>query len=101
MLIAPIIAAILGGLIQVAATLVGRVLIALSVGYVTYTGVSILVDSVKADVIANFSSLDSNILTTLGVLQVDTAITMVFSAITARLILSGLTSGSIKRMVVK
>lgn len=96
-----LVAALIGGLIQASVTIVGRILIALGVGFITYTGITILIDGIKSDVITNFQALDSQIVQILAVLQVDTAITMIFSAIAARLILNGLQSGAVKRMVLK
>lgn len=94
-------AAILGALIQGAGTLIGRILIALGIGFVTYSGISILLDSIRADVISGFSGLPVLAYQIAAACKVDVAITMIFSAITARLVLKGLTGGSIKRMVLK
>ena len=44
------VAALIGGLVQVAGSIVGRVLIALSIGYVSYSGLSVLMDSLKSQV---------------------------------------------------
>lgn len=93
------VAALIGGLIQASATLVGRVLIALGIGFVTYTGVSSLILVAQSSITSSLSGIDPAVLNLLAVLEVDTAITMIFSAYSARMVLLGLTSGSLKRMV--
>ena len=53
-------AALLGGLVQLAASLVGRVLIALAVGYVSYEGIDSGLTSVTSSIWSHFTSLDSS-----------------------------------------
>lgn len=95
------VAALLGGLVQVAGSIVGRVLIALSIGYVTYSGLSALLDSVKAQVMVLLSGGPATIVTIMALLKVDVAVSIIFSAYAARLVLAGLTSDKLTRMVVK
>ena len=64
-------AALLGGLVQLAASLVGRVLIALAVGYVSYEGIDSGLTSVTSSIWSHFTSLDSNTLIVMGLLRVD------------------------------
>jgi hypothetical protein len=98
----PIIAAALvGGLIQAAGSMVGRAMIAIGVGFVTYTGISVLLDSLKANVITYLSSGPVELLAIMSALKVDSAMNIIFSAIAARLVLKGLTSGTLKRMVLR
>jgi len=94
-------AAIVGALIQIAGTLVGKVLLSLGIGYVTYTGVDTGISWAKAQVVANMSGLPADALQIVGVLKVGTAISILSSALVARALLAGLTSGSFKRMVIK
>lgn len=94
-------AAILGALIQGASTLVGRILISLGIGFVTYSGLDAAVDWAFDQVVSNIQGLPADVLQLLGVLQVDTAITMISSAYTARLALAGLSGGSIRKMVLR
>lgn len=95
------VAALLGGLINVAGTLVGRVLIALGFSAVTYTGLSTTLDFLKAAAFARLDTLPANILGLLGVLQVGTCISIMASAYVVRMTLAGLTGGSLKRLVSK
>ena len=95
------IAALLGGLIQAAGSLVGRVLIALGVGYVSYSGVSVLLTALKTQAIQNLTGLPSVAVQVLSILKIDVCLNITFSALAARLILKGLTSDKITRMVLK
>lgn len=94
-------ASLIGGLAQAATSLVGRVLIALGIGYVTYAGLDVLLDFIKVRIFQELLSVDPTIIGIMAVLNVDRAINVVLSAIAARLLLNGLTSGSITRMVTK
>src|SRR4051812_1578964 len=94
-----LVAALLGGLLQIAASMVGRGLLALGLAFLSYNGIATAIDALKALVIANFENLPSSILPLLAVFKIDVCISMFFSAIAARLVLQGLTSGAIKRLV--
>jgi hypothetical protein len=96
-----VVAAIIGGLIEAAASMVGRVLIALGIGFVSYQGISTALDTLKTYAVNNLNALPAGISWSLHVFKVDTALSMIFSAIVARLVIMGLTSGTIKRMVHK
>ena len=94
-------ASLLGGLVTVAGSIVGRVLIALSIGYVSYSGLSALLDALKGQVIGYLTGAPAQVVAIMGLLKVDVALSVIFSAYAARLILAGLTSDKITRMVVK
>lgn len=94
-------AALIGGLVSVASSIVGRVLIALSIGYVAYSGLSALLDTIKAQVISYLVGAPATVVSIMALLKVDVAVSIIFSAYAARLILAGLTSDKITRMVVK
>jgi len=55
----------------------------------------------KTAIWSNMSATGATVLGIMATLQVDTAINIIFSALTARLVLNGLTSGAITRMVIK
>lgn len=61
--------------------IVGRVLMALGIGFTTYT---VLLPSLLGYMRGFFDALDPAVLDVLGALRIDQAITLVFSAITAR-----------------
>lgn len=98
----PIFIAALGGmLINLVGSLVGRVLVALGIGLVTYTGVSSSLDFLKSQAISSFASLPAEMMAIIGLMKVGVCISIVTSAITARLVLNGLTGGTFKRWVHK
>lgn len=96
-----ILAMLLGGLINIVGTMAGRVLIALGIGIVTYTGVNASLDALKANVITAWAGLPSEVVDILSAMKLGQAMGIVFSAIVARLVLNGLTSGTFKRFVLR
>ena len=95
------IAALLGGLIQAAGTLVGRVLLSLGFGYVSYTALDSSLSWIKSSVASSFGALPGQTVAVLGALGVGSAISIVLSAVAARMLLDGLTGGAIKKLVQK
>lgn len=96
-----LVAALIGGLATAAASLVGRVLIALFIGFVAYQGVDIALAAAKSHIFEYLGQEPGIVLNVLGLLNVDRSIEVVFSAIAARLVLNGLTGGSMKKMIFK
>lgn len=98
----PAFLAMLGGvLISVVGTLAGRVLIALGVGVVTYTGMSATLDWAKAQALSSIGLLPPEVVGILSVMKVGVCISIVTSAISARLLINGIGSDSFKRWVLK
>ncbi|MDD5333648.1 MAG: DUF2523 domain-containing protein [Rhodoferax sp.] len=95
------VAALLGGLYNIAGTLAGQVLIGLGISVVTYSGVSATMDFLMSGAVSAFGSLPANVTALFGLLKIGPCISMVFSAMAVRASLSGLTSGSMKRWVMK
>lgn len=95
------IAALLGGLIQAAGSIAGRVLLSIGVGFVTYTGVTASLDYLKGIIQSNINSTSSLVIAALGLLQVDTITGIFIAAATVKLMMAGLTSGTLKKMVFK
>lgn len=77
--------------------IVRRALAGIGFGLVMYAGVSTLWDSIQSQVWTNLSASGSSILTILGLARVDDAIKVVFSALSTKLILNGLTATGIIR----
>lgn len=92
-------ASLLGGLISVAGTLAGRVMIALGFQLVVFTGLQVTLDWIEARVVAEIGAMPAQAISILSTLQVDTAVTILLSAISARLLLKGLTNGSLTKWV--
>jgi len=95
------IAALIGALVQAAGTLVGRVLISLGIGYVAYSGLDVSITWVRDQAIASLSGLAGQTVQAAGVLRIGTCISILTSAMLARITLNGLTGGVLKKMVVK
>ncbi|CAN7258904.1 DUF2523 domain-containing protein [Acidovorax sp. LjRoot129] len=98
----PVFVAAIGGmLINLVGSIVGRVLVALGMAVVTYTGVNASLDALKTQAINSFQSLPPEVFGMLSIMKVGVAISIVTSAIAARLLLDGLTSDTFKRFVLK
>lgn len=98
----PAFIAMIGGmLLQVVGSLAGRVLIALGVGVVTYTGMSATLDWVKMQALASISLLPPEVVGMLSVMKVGVCISIVTSAIAARALIDGIGSDTFKRWVIK
>jgi hypothetical protein len=95
------VAALLGGLVSAAGSIVGRVLIALSIGYVSYTGLDFLMDGIRSQLLTSFADIPAQGLTLAKALRIDSIINVWLSAFAAKLTLSGIASGKLTKMVVK
>ncbi|NHQ85295.1 DUF2523 domain-containing protein [Iodobacter sp. HSC-16F04] len=101
MFAAPWIAALIGGLVSAAATFFGRALIAFGVGVVSYSGISKLLDNIKLDIIQNLKDIPIEIVQVMGLLKIDVCISILLSAFTAKLVISGLTASGMRKWVAK
>ena len=93
--------ALWGALLPILGTMVGRVLLSLGIGYATYTGIDASISWAKAQFLSGLSGLPAAAVGLIGVLQVGTCVSMLLSAVVARMVFNGLASGAMKRMVVK
>jgi hypothetical protein len=97
----PLLASLLGGLATVCGSLVGRVLLALGMGFVTYkgmnTGINWCLDQIKT----NMSAMPPEIVNFFAWLWVDKAISMVFAAYTAAALIKMAGSDKITQLVTK
>lgn len=96
-----LVASILGGLAQVAGSLVGRVLLALGISYVTFKGFGVATDFIKGQVQTSINSMPAEVVSLLGFLWVDKAISLVFSAWSACLALKLAGADSVTNMIVR
>jgi hypothetical protein len=97
-----IISVLLGGLLQLVSSFVGRVIVALGFGYVEYTGVNLLIDSVKADATSLISSFGASSLAEwAGFFRIDIHISIIISAIGVKVMLNALGGDKIRRLVQK
>jgi hypothetical protein len=97
-----IIAALWGALINIAGTLVGKVLLSLGIGYLTFTGVDASITWAKAQFLAGLTGIPAAAVGLAGLMKVGVCVSMLLSAVTARVTLAGMQAGgSMKKMVVK
>jgi hypothetical protein len=93
--------AIAGALLNIVASLAGRVLVGLGIAVASYAGLDTGLAFLRDSAFQNLDSLPANVLGLLGVLKVGTCISIVASAYVVRLTLSGLTSGTVKHWIKK
>ncbi|WP_324761327.1 DUF2523 domain-containing protein [Ralstonia pickettii] len=97
--------AIVGFLAQACVSLVGRVLVALGIGFVMYTGVDAMMSGIKTLFLQYVSGMGSfpsvNVVGILGVLKVGTSMNMILTTLGVRASLSGLSGGSVRKMIQK
>lgn len=96
-----VIAALIGAVAVALASWVGRILLALGVGFVTFYGISELGTWVKSMMQGSMSGLPADALGLLGFLWVDKAITMIFSAWVAALAMRMGGSDTITALILK
>lgn len=86
----PIIAALIGALIAAIGSFIVQALIGLAFGVVTYTGMQVAMDWFLNGFISNINSLPSQLVQVIALLRFDSAISIIMSAITVRLVMQGL-----------
>ncbi|MGE3348523.1 MAG: DUF2523 domain-containing protein [Ramlibacter sp.] len=89
----------MGGLINIAGTLAGRVLISLGFAAVSYVGFSASLTWLKSQAVTAVLGLPPEVVAMLSTMKVGQSISIIFSAILARQVLNGLTGDTIKRLV--
>lgn len=91
---------ILGGLGPILQSVVGRVLLALGVGIVTFGGVDLALDQFRTKVFTELAGLPAIMLDVLSLLRVDQAILTIFSALAGALAVRGV-NGAVSKWVLK
>ena len=95
-----IISVLLGGLIQIVGSLVGRVIVALGFGFVEYVGVSALFDQIKADAQGFINTVGaSGLAAWAGFFRIDVHLSIIISAVGVKVLLSALTGDKVRRLV--
>lgn len=99
--VAPIIwSGIVGALAAGMTSLVGRVVLALGISYVSFQGLDILFSNLASAIQSNMGGIPAELSAWLGILKVQTSINIITTAFTTRLALSAI-GGTIKRAVLK
>lgn len=89
-LIGVLIRGLLGGLMISLPTLLKRAAIALGFGVITFTGTTIVLNHLKDVAFANLSGVPSMALNIFGILNIDTAFSIVMSAYAIKLTMKSL-----------
>lgn len=97
----PLLMSLLGGLLTIAGSMVGRILLALGMGYVSYSGFDLLVGWLLNQIKSDISSMPAEVVQFLAYLWVDRAITMVFAAYSAAIVVKLAGSTKITKLVTK
>lgn len=90
----------LGGLSSLLQGLVPRVLFSLGIGFATFTGFTVALDSIKADVIGGMQGLPVVVVEVLSTLRVDQGLSLIFSA-TLAVVALRVTNGALTRLTMK
>jgi len=96
-----IVASLVGGLIQACGTLVGKVLVSLGFGLAVYTGLQTGLSWLQSQIVSNANALPIQVIAVMGALKVGSIVNILLSALSARMLLNGVSSGTLKRWVVK
>ena len=96
-----LIPAIAGALVSIATSLVGRVLMALGMGVVSYVGINAALDVFKRFFADAMAGVGGDIAGVCGVLKLDVVLSIFIAAGLARLVINGATGGTIKRLAMK
>ena len=94
-------AALIGAVLQVLGTVVGRILISLGVAVVAYKGMDTSIGWAKDHFFGAAGSMPSQAVQAFGVMEIDTAVEMICSALLMRLTFKGMSSGVMKSFVAK
>lgn len=94
------VAAIGGMLLNLAGSMVFRVLVGLGLSVVTYTGVDTVLNQLKATTMETFQGMPVELVALLSYMKVGVALNIIFSAVAVRLALSSMASG-VKRFRLK
>lgn len=93
---------LIGGLLQVVGSFVGRVIVSLGFGFVEFQGISAMVDGVKAQASSLLGAVGSSSLAEwAGFFQIDVHLSIVLSAIGVKVLLSALSGDKVRKLVQK
>lgn len=93
------VASLLGGLIQIAGTLVGRVMLSLGFSYVAFTGVDTSIEWARDFLVTKIGALPANAVAVASSMKLGVCISILTSALAARMLMQGLTSGTVRKWI--
>lgn len=96
-----LLASLLGGLIEITATLAGRVMVALGIAAVTYTGMNASLDWLMDQAVVAFAGTGADVMGMLSYMKAGQFLSLISSSMVARSLITGLQGDSIKKWVIK
>lgn len=90
----------MGALAMAMGSLIGRAILVLGIGFVTYTGIDLALGAMLNAVIGGVRNIGGDAVMLLGYLWVDKAISVMSSAVVASVAMRGV-GGAVKRMIFK
>ncbi|QGH73286.1 MAG: head virion protein [Inoviridae sp. ctBZ32] len=91
---------LLGGLASMLAGLVPRILLSLGIGFATFTGITVALDSLKAQLLADLQGLPATVVGVLALLRLDQGVSLVVSATLAVMATKAI-GGALTRITMK
>lgn len=95
-----IIAGLVGALANAIPAMVARILVALGVGAVVYSGFDFILDQVHTQVVSSLGGIGGITANVIGILNIDTAVNIILSAYAIRLTYK-FGAGALKQAVLK
>jgi hypothetical protein len=92
---------LLGGLLTVSGSMVGRVLLALGMSYVTYKGFDVSINFLLDQIKSNIGGMGADTISFLAWLWVDKAIGLIFSAFGAAMTIKMAGSTKLTKLITK
>ena len=90
-----------GAFASVLQSLVGRILVALGISYISYKGIDTLLGSLKSAAFSYLSNVPPDLIGIIGLARIGESISVVCSALTAKYVIQGLTGGALTKMMIK
>jgi hypothetical protein len=82
-------------------SLLGKALTALGIGFVTYHGINLTINSIKADALSWLGHVPPQLIGAVGMLRLTESLSVICSAVLAKYVVMGLSNGSLTRMITK
>ncbi len=93
---------LIGGLLELVGSFVGRVVLALGFGFVEFVGISTLIDAAKSQASSMIGAVgSSSVAAWAGFFRIDVHLSIILSAIGVKVLLNSLGGASVKAMIQK
>lgn len=92
-------AAVLGGLVQITGSLVGRVMLSLGLGLAVFTGVDASITFARDQLVASIGGLPANAIAVASAMKLGVCVSILTSALAMRVLIEGMSGGTLKKWV--